>query len=139
MNIGRPSVRKARIEMVPLIDSFFLLLAFFISSVLSMSVMGGLPVELPTVAHTTKLEPTHLLVVTLARDGRFQLDGQPVDLAELATRLKTDPHHALLRVAVKADRLVPTGELLELLGVIRGAGVHRVGLVANSTSESEVP
>ena len=122
-------VKRPRVEMVPLIDTFFLLLAFFISSVLAMSVLGGLPIELPAAAHAAKLDPQELVVITLARDGALQLDGQPATLEDLSRRLAADPNRSLLRVAVRADRAVPTGELTTLLDAVRAAGVRRVGLV----------
>ena len=136
MNLPRASVRKVRIEMVPLIDSFFLLLAFFISSVLSMSVVGALPIELPRVAGTIRLEPSDWLIITVARDGQLQVDGQSINFDDMTTRLKVDPRAPTLRVAVRADRLVPAGRLLEVLGAVRGAGVHHVGLVTNRIPEA---
>ncbi len=136
MNLARSSLRKTRIEMVPLIDSFFLLLAFFISSMLSMSVIGGLPVELPTSTNAAKFESRDLRVVTIARNEQLQLDGEPVTLDDLPARLKADPHVSTLRIAVRTDRLVPAEQLLKVLGMIRGAGVHRVGLVTATTRET---
>jgi biopolymer transport protein ExbD len=47
MKIHLPATKKARIEMLPLIDIVFLLLVFFIYAMLSMAVHRGLPVELP--------------------------------------------------------------------------------------------
>ena len=137
MQLSRPSLRKARIEMVPLIDSFFLLLAFFVSSVLSMSVLGGLPVELPAAANAARLDQDPLTVVTIGREGQLELDGHAVSLGDLPGRLKADARMPTLRVAVRADRLVQAGRLLEVLGVIRGAGARRVGLVASAVTESE--
>ena len=46
MKIQLPAIKKARIEMLPLIDIVFLLLVFFIYAMLSMAVHRGLPVEL---------------------------------------------------------------------------------------------
>lgn len=122
--------------MVPLIDSFFLLLAFFVSSVLSMSILGGLPVELPALAHTVKLDPKDLRVITVARDGALQLDGYAIGLEEMAARLQADTHAPSLRVAVRADRSVPSGRLLGVLGAVREAGVQHVGLVTQALPES---
>ena len=135
MNLPRASVRRVRIEMVPLVDSFFLLLAFFISSALSMSVVGALPVELPRVAGTVKLEPNALLVITVARDGQLRLDGQSINVDDVTTRLKANPRASTLHVAVRTDRLVPAGRLLEVLGAVRGAGVHHIGFVTNVIPE----
>jgi biopolymer transport protein ExbD len=48
MRIRREFTRRPRIEMIPLIDVVFLLLVFFIYSMLSMTIHRGLPVNLPT-------------------------------------------------------------------------------------------
>lgn len=135
MKIGVPSRRGADIEMVPLIDTFFLLLAFFISSVLSMSVLKGLPLELPATRQAQRLTPEDLIVVTVANDGQVQLDGTAVTLKEIEARLQATANPSTLRVAVRADRTVPTGRLVEVLGTVRGAGVHRVGLVTDTAPD----
>jgi biopolymer transport protein ExbD len=125
--------------MVPLIDTFFLLLAFFISSVLSMSVLKGLPLELPSARAAERLKPEDLRMVTVTTDGHVQLDGTAVTLKELETRLQADPDLSTLRVAVRADRSVPTGRLVEVLSAVRGAGVRRAGLVTDAADEAQRP
>lgn len=137
MNVARPALRKTRIEMVPLIDSFFLLLAFFISSMLSMSVMKGLPIDLASASASSKLEPRDVVVVTVAANGVLQLDGQLVTVEELSSRLRAKEPVSALYVAVRADRFVPAGQLLPVLGAIRAAGVARVGLVTQLAAEPD--
>lgn len=137
MKIGLPSRRGADIDMVPLIDTFFLLLAFFISSVLSMSTLKGLPLELPATRQAQQLKPEDLLVVTVAKDGQVQLDGTAVTLEQTTTRLHAASNPSALRVAVRADRAVPTGRLVEVLSAVRTAGVHRVGLVTDAAPDAQ--
>ena len=137
MKIGVPVRRGADVEMVPLIDTFFLLLALFISSVLSMSVMKGPPLELPATRHAERLAPDDLLVVTVAHDGQAQLDGTAVTLEEMRVRLQTTANPSAVHVAVRTDRAVPTGRLVEVLSAIRGAGVHRVGLVTDAAPDAQ--
>ena len=137
MKVGVPSRRGADIELVPLIDTFFLLLAFFISSVMSMSALKGLPLELPSARAAERLNPEDLLVVTVANDEQVQLDGTAVTLEELSVRLQAATNPSTLRVAVRADRAVPTGRLVEVLSAVRGAGVRRVGLVTDAADETQ--
>ena len=132
MRIAHPYHARAHVELVPLIDTFFLLLAFFISSMLSMSVLKGLPLELPMAAQAVTLKPKNLIVITVANDGQLQLEGQPVSLDELTARLAADPNASTLRAAVRVDRIVPTGRLVRVLSAVREAGVHRVGLVTDT-------
>ena len=134
MNLPRPVLRKPRIEMVPLIDSFFLLLAFFMSSALSMSILKGLPLELPSARQAERLQPEDLLVVTVTKDGHAQLDGDAVTLEQMVVRLRAVAKASTLRVAVRADRVVPTGRLVEVLDAVRAAGIHRMGLVTDAAN-----
>ena len=50
MRLARRTIKKARIEIIPMIDTIFFLLVFFMISTLSMSRYSGLPVNLPKAA-----------------------------------------------------------------------------------------
>ncbi len=125
-----PPLRKPRIEMVPLIDSFFLLLAFFMSSVLTMEVVRGLPVELPKAGSVAPAPQAGRRVVTLGREGQIQLDGEGVSLEELRGRLSSDPLREALRVGIRADGETPYRSMVEVLSAVRQSGVARVTLLA---------
>ena len=73
MKISLPTSKKARIEILPLIDIVFLLLVFFIYAMLSMAVHRGLPVDLPT-SQTAKIDKKLILSVTIKADGSTFLD-----------------------------------------------------------------
>ena len=47
MRLTEQPIKRARIEMIPLIDVVFLLLIFFIYTMLSMTIHKGIPVLLP--------------------------------------------------------------------------------------------
>ena len=68
MKVNVQPAKKARIEMLPLIDIVFLLLVFFIYAMLSMAVHRGLPVILPT-SSTAKIEKNLIISVTVKADG----------------------------------------------------------------------
>ncbi|UCF92384.1 MAG: biopolymer transporter ExbD [Desulfobacterales bacterium] len=130
MRIQRPDSRRARIEMVPLIDMVFLLLVFFIYAMLSMAVHRGLPVELPT-SHTARVDQKLILAVTVKADGAVFVDKQPVALEDLIEVLRTS---ALASkepgVLLFADRGLPYQKLFEVLDRIRLAGLNRISLQA---------
>ncbi|HXF75351.1 MAG TPA: biopolymer transporter ExbD, partial [Methylomirabilota bacterium] len=50
MRLPRRTIKKARIEIIPMIDTIFFLLVFFMISTLSMTRYSGLPVNLPKAA-----------------------------------------------------------------------------------------
>lgn len=130
MKVYIPPLRRPRIEMVPLIDTFFLMLAFFISAVLSMEVVRGLPVELPRAGSDSAVPREDRWIVTLGAQGGLELEGQPVNLEILEVRLREGAAEKNdLRVGVRADRSAPYERVIEVLGAIRQAGVTRVSLL----------
>lgn len=122
--------RKARIEMLPLIDIVFLLLVFFIHAMLSMAVHRGVPVELP-VSSTAEIDKKLILSVTIKADGTVFLDKLPVDLDDLTDALKAKT--ATLKnpgVLLFADNRIPYRDLFAVMDRIKMAGISRVSLQA---------
>ena len=87
MKINLNIERKARIEMLPLIDIVFLLLVFFIYAMLSMAVHRGLPVILPT-SSSARIEKELMISVTVKRDGTIYVDKHLIALKDLEKLLK---------------------------------------------------
>ena len=139
MKIPRSARKKARVEMLPLIDIVFLLLIFFIYAMLSMAVHHGLPVELP-VSATAGVEPDLVLSVTVrnSEPGAVLvfLDEEPVPLADLADRLRNKADRANqgpeIGVLLFADRRVDYQELFRVLDQINRAGLSRISLQADA-------
>ena len=131
MKINPPASKKARIEMLPLIDIVFLLLVFFIYAMLSMAVHRGLPVELPT-SSTAEIDKKLVLSVTVKADGSIYVDEEPVALTELTRVLltKTDDTSEP-GVLVFADRALPYQMIYNVLDKIRQAGLSRISLQAD--------
>jgi biopolymer transport protein ExbD len=94
MKIQMPSSKKARIEILPLIDIVFLLLVFFIYAMLSMAVHRGLPVDLP-LSHSADIDQKLTLSVTIKDDGRIFVDNTPVELEDLTASLRATSETAL--------------------------------------------
>lgn len=132
MKVNLRVARKARIEMLPLIDIVFLLLVFFIYAMLSMAVHRGLPVVLPKSA-SAEIDQKLILSVTLQRDGTIYLDKVPFSFEALdqAIRLKAtgykDPG-----VLLFADRDITYQQLFRVMDKIRQAGVTRISLQAEA-------
>jgi biopolymer transport protein ExbD len=128
MKIRREFTRRPRIEMIPLIDVVFLLLVFFIYSMLSMTVHRGLPVNLPT-ASTATVDKETFITITLQRDGRLFLEDREVDTRNLPAFLieqrKKNPN---VQVYLRADREVSYQRAVEVMDLIRSAGIHKLAL-----------
>jgi len=132
MKIDRPDIRRARIEMLPLIDIVFLLLVFFIYAMLSMAVHRGLPVVLPT-SSTAKIDKKLLVSVSIKSDGTIYVDEEQVQIENLTNVLaerakeKIEPG-----VLLFADHTIKYQQLFRVLDQIRTAGFSRISLQAEA-------
>jgi len=127
--------RKARIEMIPLIDIMFLLLVTFIYSMLTMAVHRGLSVKLP-ISSTLKIDKKLVLSVTVKADGSVYLDKDPVILSDLTLNLKAKAHgHRETGVLLFADRTLSYQKLFQVLDQIKTAGNEKISLQAERPGE----
>jgi biopolymer transport protein ExbD len=130
VKVALPARRKSRIEMIPLMDVIFLLLAAFIYATLSMAAHRGLPVALPTSA-AAEIEKNIVLSVTMQRDGSVYLDKEPVRLDDLTQALISSAEgQDNPGVLLFADKDVSYQDLFRVLDLIRAAGLHRISLQA---------
>ena len=130
MKVHGQTKRKARIEMLPLIDIVFLLLVFFIYAMLSMAVHRGLPVFLPSSA-SARVVKDSAVSVTVKSDGAVYVDKERVPL-DLLTEVLEEKARSDTRVGVLlfADRTLSYQDLFRILDRIRGAGLNHVSLQA---------
>ena len=128
MILRRRDRKRARIEIVPMIDVVFFLLIFFMMASLSMTVYRGLPVNLPR-ASTGTTPPAETAAITVARDGQAYLDRQPVTRATLGERLRgLVGANREVAIVITADEAVAHGRVVELLDEVRTAGVTRMAI-----------
>jgi biopolymer transport protein ExbD len=128
MKVNLGAKRRARIEILPLIDIVFLLLVFFIYAMLSMAVHRGLPVNLPS-SSSSEIDEKPTLSVTIKDGGGIALDTVPVLLKDLAPQLRAKARISEgMGVLLFADREVSCQLLVKVLDQIRMAGVNRVSL-----------
>jgi biopolymer transport protein ExbD len=130
---GYLGIKKARIEMLPLIDIVFLLLVFFIYAMLSMAVHRSLPVSLP-VSSTAEINTDLNLTVTIRQNGEIFLDNTVISLDELQMVLQVRSQKTGDNKAVQVDLFADSGlsyqELYRVLDIIRSAGISNVSLQA---------
>ncbi len=125
---------NADVNVTSLVDVMLVLLIVFMITAPMMQ--GGVDVELPR-AEARPLTPKEGMVVSVNRDGRIFVDQTQVSLRDfrvtfrslVATRKPSG-------VYLQADARVPYGQVVQVLAVIRGAGVQNVGLVAQEEDPS---
>jgi len=128
MRIGTPIPhKKARIEIVPLIDIMFFLLACFMVVSLSMVQMKGMKINLPTAASSTAEQKNDFISVTVDAGGEFYLDKEKVTLDGLYDGLKklvaVNPE---TRIYIRGDTNSTHGDVVNVLDKVKLAGVTKV-------------
>ena len=122
-----PAEEGARIEIIPLIDIMFFLLAAFMLVSLSMVNMKSVKVNLPTATTANTDTQKDFLNISVDKAGMVYCDKKPVGLNELAQSLagfqRTNDN---LRVFISGDQDARHGDVIHVLDVVRGAGVQKV-------------
>ncbi|CQR74815.1 Biopolymer transport protein ExbD [Sporomusa ovata DSM 2662] len=139
MKIARKPMKKARIEIIPMIDTMFFLLVFFMLATLTMTTQSGLPVNLPQ-ANGVQDETKQIVTLTLTQDGNIFYDKQQINSpAEAVSRLTQQNKRELLpTVIINADRSVEHGRVVELLDAVRQSGVIKVAIAVKPSGDSTV-
>ena len=125
----------ADINMTPMIDVMLVLLIIFM--VTAPMLTSGVDVALPN-SRTGRSLQNEALTVTLARDGRVQLDDAFVPLSRLENELRNKAAGGTKKrpVLVRADRGIPYGRVIEVVDSIRAAGFTQVGFVTQGSNDA---
>ncbi|HEX6439120.1 MAG TPA: biopolymer transporter ExbD [Candidatus Binatia bacterium] len=136
MRIQRRSIKKARIEIIPMIDTIFFLLVFFMISTLSMAQYRGMPVNLPKAA-SGQQAPAESAAITIDSQGRLFLDKQPIEKTTLGDLLRQQlAQNADLLVVINADDGVEHGRVVEVMDIARTANIARMAIAVKPKQES---
>jgi len=127
MKLPRQEMKRARIEIIPMIDTIFFLLVFFMIASLSMIPMSAHRVDLPG-SQTADLKPVEKVVVTISREGDYYVDKDKVtsvmDIKPLvATRLAQNPH---LIVVLNCDKTQQIARFSVAFDLVKQANAENV-------------
>jgi len=141
MEVASPIPKKhARIEIIPLIDIMFFLLASFMMVSLSQTTMKGMKVNLPTGASGKTQSKKDYVSLSVDKDGFYYFDKQRIALEEILPRLqqvyKTNPE---AKIFIRGDREAVHGNVTRMLDQIRSSGFSKLSFEIKSQATSGVP
>ena len=123
---SRPK-RRARIEIVPLIDIMFFLLATFVMVSLSMVKSRGISVVLPQASTGQPQEQTDHVSVSVTENGQLYLDKRELSLQELVETLqRLKAQNSELRVHINGDQNARLGLAISVLDEVRKLGISKI-------------
>jgi len=128
--------KKARIEIIPMIDTMFFLLVFFMIATLSMTVMRGVPVNLPKTESGDKVKKENHYI-TVDKEGVLYFDKQDMPLEEIYKTLKAEwSAGSEGLVIINADEGTSHGKVMEVMDTVKLAGVTRLAFATKPKKEN---
>jgi biopolymer transport protein ExbD len=134
MKIRSPLRRKkARLEIIPLIDIMFFLLASFMMVSLQMQKVRTLKASLPTATLATSSAKPDIINLRVDRLGLIYQDKTQISRAELLTLLTNRyAQNTNLPVSISGDRDARYGDTISVLDFVKQAGIQRVAVAVTS-------
>ena len=129
MILGSPVPKKrARIEIIPLIDIMFFLLASFMMVSLSQTHMKGIRVNMPAAIAPPPSQVKDYVSIKVREGNVVTFDNQVVNDDQVLPRLY-DLHRANpdIKVSISADLMAMHGDVIAVLDKVRSAGITKVG------------
>ena len=124
---------ESEVNILPLIDVLFAILLFFMLSSIVLTEKNQIAVQRPTnsqAEHIDKAKKT--ITITLQNDRKLYLEEDEIRAAELSQKLKRlSQDSSIDQVLIDADTACIYGEVMEILGIVKAAGLNSIGLAVN--------
>ena len=132
--------KKARIEIIPLIDIMFFLLASFMMVSLSQVHMKGIKVNLPTGQSGETQAKRDYISVSVDSNGNAYFDKEEMSYDKLtATLQKVHQENPEAKVFVRGDANSVHGNIIRVLDILRSVGFYKVAFEIKSEAAKGVP
>ncbi|HAR65654.1 MAG TPA: biopolymer transporter ExbD [Lentisphaeria bacterium] len=119
------------VNMTPLIDMVFILLIFFLVTA-TFEPDPGIQLERATATHTNSV-PSESMRIAISANNQAYIGGRAVDRPQLERAVRTfvgnSPQGS---VAIVPDRRADAGTLVELMDLVREAGIDNVAVVTQA-------
>ncbi len=116
----------ADINITNLVDVMMVLLVIFMLT--APFVQAGIKVKLPK-AKSTIIKETEAVVITVTEKREIYINDEKVAYAQLGDALETLKVVGEDRVFIRADKNVPYGVVMEVIGEVKAAGIDNVGMI----------
>ncbi len=116
-------------EMTPLIDVVFLLIIFFMVSTVFVDFSRRMDLNLPSSKSSIIDEKPKTLEIKMSKDKKIFLAGKPVTLLGLEQTLrKIDVKGKKQTAIIRADKVLPYGEVIQVMGLLQKAGIPDISV-----------
>jgi biopolymer transport protein ExbD len=140
MKIPRTEIKKARIEIIPMIDAIFFLLVFFMMTSLQMVQLSSRKVQLPQSATAQKRgDVKNKVVVTIDKNGAYFVNQDSVQLAQilplLTDQIKAAPD---MTVIINCDRAQQVAQFVKVFDLVKQSNAAQVMIATEPKSPDQM-
>lgn len=129
-----PKKRKARVEIIPMIDVMMFLLVFFVLISLNVIPALGLKTHLPSSSTSQDLKPQSKAVITIGLNNVIQVDGVDTPLPDLNARLKgIQKDGEKLNIIINSDRGVEVQRLIDVMDALKQGGFDSISIATRKS------
>ena len=132
--------KKSRLEIIPLIDIMFFLLASFMMLSLQMQIVRTLKSNLPTATLASSTQKPDMVNLNVGKDGQVSVDESPIALPQLFSMLTN--RYSLntnLPVYITGAEDATHGSVMFVLDFVRRAGIRNVAIAVNANPDHPNP
>ncbi len=136
----RSDLKRTKIEIIPMVDTMFFLLVFFMLSSLALSKLVAMPVDLPKAGSANRVQDDNNLALSVDAGGQIYLDRQPVTADRLGEMIKSVAGSRPLNnltLVINADQKSSHGIVVQCIDQARLAGMNKFA-IATAPIDSQV-
>jgi biopolymer transport protein ExbD len=122
--------RKGRIEIIPMIDVMFFLLATFILASLSMQNFSGVAVNL-TKGSADKISDENQITLTVTHDNSVFFNKEPIAIEAIAPRLRSISDDKK-NIIIAADKNSLQGVVMQVMLSAREGGAQHFSIISSN-------
>jgi len=139
MRIGSPfPEKKARIEIIPLIDIMFFLLASFMMASLTMIKMQSIKMNLPTATQATRDFKPDIMNISVDKIGDIYVEKKLVSIVDLGIVLSNKLRISTnFPVYISGDKDATHGSVIRVLDTVRRSGIEKVSFAISPKPDKE--
>jgi len=130
---SKRSHTDSEINILPLIDVLFAILIFFMLSSIVLTEKNKITVQRPTNSYVEKVSKAKkLITITLIKNKKLYLEDEEIGADKLSERLKLiSKNESIEQVLIDADKTSAYGDIMEILEIVKEAGLNSIGLAVN--------